>query len=201
MTETYKVINYYDLFPNKKPNTKKKNMKSKYFRKMRVIYEQGVDKYDFKRSCAFKNDPIILMYVDDKIIGYVFIKEENIDFKQGLNDPFFYNFVIDPKEQNSGYGTKLFDHMKQQYKNQALYCLVESSNKKLHEWYDRREGIVYNDYKLEWPDGYFLYKFPNGTVHVDPEPAPIDDTPIEEIPDLDPTVGDDLMGELDDLCD
>lgn len=212
-TINYKVIGYYDLYPAKKPGANKKT-KSKYFRKMRELYERGFKEYDFKSSVSFKDDIAILMYDEDVLVGYVFVKEEEDgDITQGISDPFFYNLVVDPKMQQLGYGTKLFDHLKNLYVNRALYCLTDSSDKDLHEWYDKRGGIVYNDHAKEWPEGFFVFKFPNGTIHVEPEPTFVQNLQntdefqqlknnalqlIENtIPDHDPSVGDNLLSELD----
>ena len=213
----YKVVDYFDLYPTKKNGASKK-VKSKYFRKMKELYERGFKLYDFKKSTSFRNDIAILMYNDQTLIGFVFIKEapEDSEITQGITDPFFYNFVVDPKFQHTGNGTKLFNHVKQRYNNRAIYCLTDSTDKTLHEWYDRRDGIVYNDHTKSWSEGYFVYKFPNGTIHIEPEPSFVQNLQGTDefqnlknqtvqaiaatIPDHDPAVGDDLLEELDDIC-
>jgi GNAT superfamily N-acetyltransferase len=208
-TINYKVIGYFDLYPNKMKGPTKKT-KSKYFRKMRELYERGFKLYDFKKSTTFRDDSAVLIYKDDRLLGYAFIKIETSDVTHGISDPFFYNFVIDPQYQGYGYGSKLLEHIKKLYPVRALYCLTDKTDTTLHEWYDRRGGIVYNDYEITWPTGYFAYKFPNGTVHVEKVQVFTKEDEIRRlkedaanltiVPDLDPTVGDDLMGELDDIC-
>lgn len=208
----YKVIDYFDLYPNKKQGCKK-NVKSKYFRKMRELYERGFKMQNFKTSASFKNDIAVLMYLESTLIGFVFIKEENSEITNGITDPFFYNFVVDPHMQCSGYGSKLFDHIKGMYPNRALYCLTDSTDNTMHEWYDRRDGLVYSNPNITWPDGYFVFIFPNGSVYDENITKTIKETEesnaknlvlenstISQLPDHDPTVGDDLMTELDDIC-
>lgn len=190
----YKEITYYHVFPNKKAGSKK-NIKSEFFRKMKEIYERGFNKLDFKKSINYKNDFAFLIYVKDLLVGYVFIRNETTF---GINDPFFYNLVIDPKFQRNGYGTLLLNYIKQKYINLPLYCLVESANRQLHEWYDTREGIVYNNPSIIKPVEYIIYKFPNGSVHVEiPESYPIEKTITNPHLTIESTVGDDLINELD----
>jgi hypothetical protein len=156
----YVVIDHADMYPAKK-------IKSKYFREMKELYERGFKLNDFKESSPFKDDITILMYNKDILLGFVFIKEEKDNVKNsvtnGITDPFFYNFVIDPKYQYDGHGSALFEHIKRHYFNRPLYCLVDSTNTTLHEWYDRREGIVYNNSDMKWKKGYFVYIFTNGS--------------------------------------
>jgi GNAT superfamily N-acetyltransferase len=171
----YVVIDHADLYPAKKSggNKKVKNnkkVKSPYFCKMKELYERGFKLNDFKASSSFKNDIAILMYIKDFLLGFVFIKEnrEKDSVTNGITDPFFYNFVIDPTYQHGGYGSALFEHIKQLYFNRPLYCLVESTNKTLHEWYDKREGVVFNDSTMTWAKGYFVYIFTNGSSDYTP---------------------------------
>jgi GNAT superfamily N-acetyltransferase len=171
----YVVIDYNDLYPAKKSGgnkkvKKNKKIKSLYLRDMKELYERGFKLNDFKSSSSFKNDIAILMYKNDSLLGFVFIKEnrEQNNITNGITDPFFYNLVIDPKYQHGGYGSTLLEHIKHLYFNRPLYCLVESTNKNLHEWYDKRDGVVFNDPTMTWAKGYFVYIFTNGSSDYTP---------------------------------
>jgi GNAT superfamily N-acetyltransferase len=217
MSINYKTVGYFDLYPNKIAGCKK-TTKSKFFRKMKELYERGFKKSDFKKSASSRSDIAVLMYKDSTLVGFVFIKEEDSDETRGITDPFFYNLVIDSHRQGNGYGGQLFQHIKDHYPNRALYCLTDNTDTSLHEWYDRRGGLVYNNPDMEWPDGYFVFKFPNGSVHEECEPSftktikeseehkekellELKNSSKTIIPDHDTTIGDDLLDELDDICD